>query len=324
MSLREARGQQGQLAEVIDAALNELDLDQEVKFQAYSRVVLPIDGYIFWKPTVSLTVKGSLHFMQDIAQEETETVGNASITFTTRDRVVEFSEAPINTIYVGCAGHFRFAFSSQQGYFSAAKFWHYQGHRIAPVMERQLLDDPTTIDPSRAIVSNSLPLWLAMNGYTSPFLDGFSNQVMLYPSFVVPPNLTPPYCAVHIPPEATRAVQSVPMIMQGTALVNGKPVNTRQHTQLCEDTVHLTVYGLQNLEALNFFDMVLEVLRDGGQMGLTNTPVTVDRKRTLPELQAIAMQKSWEFKVSYNMYAVSEMTMQLIKQATAAFYSAQG
>ena len=53
------------------------------------------------------------------------------------------------------------------------------------------------------IVSNSLPAWLSLNNY-NPFY-GFGNAIQLYPSFLVPQNLPPPFGAVHVVPELTRA-----------------------------------------------------------------------------------------------------------------------
>jgi len=312
------------ISALLGTGLDTLDLSQEVTFQAYSRVVLPLDGYVFWKPTVTLKVSGALHHSMEMIQNETETLGLATVTFTTQQFVAEFAEAPINTIYVARRGEFRYAFSRQQGFFQAAGLWHFQGQSIQPAMASQLLDDPSSIDATRVVVSNSLPFWLALNGYQSPFQGGFSNvgdsEVTLYPSFIVEPNLPPPYCAVHIPPESTRALQGVPLISSVSAVINGKSVTLRRHQQLCQDRVRLTVYGLQNHEAQNFFDAILEVLGTAGQMGLVNMPVPVDGKRGQTELQAIAMQKTIEFDVSYNQLTATQVALKILESASASIY----
>lgn len=317
MGLREASEQQSAIAEAIEANLEVLDLNQEIELTPYSRVVLPLDGYVFWLPKGSkIKVKGALHFMDELVQNEDETIDDATVTFTTRERVVEFAEAPINTIYVGRQGKFRYSFFRQQGFLQASRHWHYQGRVVTPVMTAQLIDDPSRLDPTQVVVSNSLPLWLALNDYVSPIYGGFSNSVMLYPSHVIPPNLEPPYCAVHIPPESTRAEQGVPLISQVIDIVNGEPVTVRQHQQLAADRVRLTVFGLQNLAAQAFFDSILEVMQTAGQMGLKNMPIPADGKRGQAGLQAIAMQKSIEFDISYNQYAAWQTALRTITSAS--------
>lgn len=336
MEISEALGSRPAGALLGDAVAT-LDLSQEVKFQAYSRYVLPIDGYVFWVPTVVLCVQGSLHHLQEIQQREDETLGTATTFFTTQTRITEFSESPIDTIFVARQGGFRYAFTVQQGFYEAERFWHYQGGIIPPALATQLLDDPTRIDPSRAVVSNSLPMWLSLNSYISPYFGGFSSNVTLYPSFAVPPNLTPPYVAVHIAPEWTRAVQSVPLIQRiegplysasGAQVVDsaGNPVLVpwRQHSQLMADRVRVTLYGLQNDEALDFLDAVLEYSANVGGFGIMNTPAVMDGKRTQPELQALAMQKVIEFEVSYNQARAKSVAIQTIQSVQATILQGSG
>lgn len=201
-----------QIASLLGAAVGALDLQQKIVFKRYSRVVLPLDGYVFWSPGPEIEVPGALHHSMEMIQNEDETLGLASVFFTTQEPVTEFSDIPINTIYVARQGGFRFAFSRHAGYFQAAQLWHYQGHSVYPAMLSQLLDTPGVLNPSRAVVSNSLPIWLSLNGYISLFSGGFSPGLTLYPSKAVPANLPPPYGTVHIGERDTRALQSVPIV----------------------------------------------------------------------------------------------------------------
>lgn len=326
MEINEALGGASKpLGALLGDTLESLDLDQEVWFQAYTRVVLPIDGYVFWVPTGKVKVAGALHHMQEILQNEDETLGSAATFFTTRQKIVEFSSAPINTVFVAREGDFRYAFYAQQGFAQFVELWHYQGKIISPAMTTQLLDNPAMIDPTRAIVSNSLPLWLALNGYQSPYVGGFSPGITLYPSFLVPANLTPPYGAVHIPPEWTTATQAFPIVKrggkqstdaEGNPIIssNGKPVIIPQriHHQLMADRVRVTLYGLQSDEALDFLDSVLEFSQNYQYFGICNAPAVTDGKRTQAELQAIAMQKIIEFDVSYIQGRVAAVARQLL------------
>lgn len=329
MQIEEGRRRQSEQASVIDAGLTELDLNQQVEFTEYRLSVLPIDSYVYWLRQGTVKIPGALHHWTEMLQNEDETLGLATVTFTTLEQVIEFTETPINTIYIARRGDFRYAFSRQQGYFQASQVWHYQGRSVYPAMLSQLLDDPSSIDPSKAVVSNSLPIWLAFNGYQSPYVGGFSNPVTLYPSKAVPANLPPPYGAVHIPPEQTRALQGVPMVQQvdqplyasdGSQVVDssGNPVlvPTRVLSQLLADKVKITLYGLQSDAALQFYGSLLEYIGAQGPMGLMSMPAMADGKREQVELQALAMQKLIEFDVSYNTYYAKTVALQTIKSAS--------
>lgn len=305
------------LAALLGAGLDTLDLQQSVTFQQYTRTVLPLDGYVFWLPTgVPLIIPGALHHSMEMVQNEDETLALANVVFTTQQFVAEFSDIPVNNIYVACVGGVRYAFSRHAGYFQAANVWHYQGSSIYPAMASQLLDNAASIDQSAVVVSNSLPIWIAFNGYASPYVGGFSNPVMLYPSKAVPANLPPPYGVVHIEPSQTRALQGVPQVQQAT--IDG--VSTRVMSQLKADRVHVTLYGLQDAAAEEFHGALMEYIGAQGPLGLTNMPTLQDGKREQVEIQAIAMQKFMDVDVSYNTYYAKSVALQTIKSASAQFF----
>jgi hypothetical protein len=293
-----------QLAGALRDGIETLDLGQEVTFQAYTRVVLPVDGYVFWSPTIQKVVKGSLHYAQEIEQNEDELFGLANVTFTSECKITDFTDAPINTLWVARQGDFRYAFSQQQGFYSQAGLWHYFGRSVFPALASQLLDRPDSIDPKRAVTSNSLALWLALNTWSSPFNGGFKTGITLYPSFLTEPNLAPPYGAVHIGEDDTYPLQSTPYIDA-----------ERNHYQLVADRVQITLYGLQNDEALDFVDAVNSYSALTGNFGIMNVPVIRDAKRTQTELQAIAMKKVVEIEVSYYQTRIAQLARQLILSA---------
>jgi hypothetical protein len=294
---------QRQLHGALSDGLNALDLEQEILFLSYSRVVLPLDGYVFWMPGVPFKAQGSLHYAQEIMQEETETYGQAAVTFSSKIQIAEFEATPTNTIYVGKIGKFRYAFAQQNGFYKSAGLWHYFGYSIPPAVTTQFLDTPGQIDPTQAVVSNSLPLWLRLNGYVAPYYDGFKNIVVLYPSFAVPPNLVPPYGTIHIEPSWTRAIQAVRLLDAN-----------RNHYQLAADKVRVTLYGLQNGAALDFLDCVLQYSVDTENFGIMNMPIPLDGKRAQPNLEALAMQKIIDFEVDYYQTRAAQVARQLIKE----------
>src|SRR5208282_1953053 len=124
----------------------------------------------------------------------------------------------------------------------------------------------------------------------------------LYPSFLTPKNLEPPYATVHVFPEGTRSLQMAPVIGP-----------TRSRSQLCADRVRVTLYGLRNNSALDFVDCVNDYIQFTGLMGLMNqSPAPHDEKRIQPELGAIAMKKTLDYEVSYNQSTVRDFAQKYI------------
>lgn len=293
----------------IGDGINVLTLAVEVEFQKYSRVVLPLDGYIFWQPMdEAICVKGSVHFAQEIDQEETETYGAITVTFTTREPLVGFEALPPNTLHVGRIHGVRYAFSRQQGLFQEAGLWHYQGRSIPPALESQFLDTPGSIDPDQAVTSNSLALWLELNTFQNVLTgkNGLAGGLLLYPAGLVPPNLPAPYGVVKI--EDTRALQAVPLIGP-----------TSSSDQLNADRVRITLYGLQHNAGIDFLNAVLQYSLLTDNLGLMNMPTVIDGSRQMPELQAVALQKFVLFEMSYLQSRVNNVARKLIKSAMLTF-----
>jgi hypothetical protein len=314
----EVGSSQSPFASAIGDGLQIIDESAEVTFQLYTRVILPLDGYIFWSPTVQVKVSGSLHYSQQMVQNEDETLGLAAVTFSCTDQVAEFARVGTDQLAVATHGQFRYAFSQQGGFYEPTSEWHYAGQSIYPALASQLLDDPTSIDPNQAIVSNSLPLWLALNNWSTPFSDWYSNTggaasitpfpLPIFPSFLVTPNLVPPYVAVHIGDEDTRALQPVPWVDQN-----------RSSWQLCADRVRVTLFGLQNDAAKDFQAMLLQYMEYSGNLGLMSAITVRDAKRTQVELKAIAMKKTMDLEVSYNQARVASVARTLIESASASY-----
>lgn len=306
--ISEIPAQPSQLRGALLDGLEDLDLNQEICFQSYSRVILPVDGSIFWSPLVPCKFKGSLHYSQELQQNEDETVGFATVVFTSEVKIQEFECSPINTLWVGQLPGGkktdRFAFSQQQGLYTQAGLWHYFGHSIYPVLAAQLLDAPNSIDVNQAVVSNSMPLWLGLNDYQTVYADWFTNKITLFPSYLVQQNLVVPYGSVHIYPDSPRALAAAPRL-----------TIDRSHYQLVADRVRVTLYGLQNDAAMDFIDCVMQYSVNSDNFGIMNMPVVMDGKRTQTELQTVAMQKHIDFEISYYQSRVASVARTLIKNA---------
>lgn len=319
------------------AGVDAISYFQEIEFVLYRQVVLPLDGYVFWvkadllaygatpnraapgrvpaneavavvEKAKTLTVKGSLHYATDTRQEEQENYGLNRVVFTAEEEVQDLNEIAPDEMYLGTIDEIQFAFTSRTSFYRQADLWHYVGDAVYPDMTTQVIDNPAQLDTRSLVVSNSLPIWLSMAGFVAPDYLEFSNPLKMYPSFLAPDNIRPPFATVHIPPESTEAIQSAPLL--------GK---TLTHTQLATETVRVTIWGQRNSDAQNFADFVDQFSLTTDLIGIMNMPILRDEKRTQSELNTIAMKKTIEYKISYYQTAVRDIARQLIKSAIPTY-----
>jgi hypothetical protein len=176
-------------------------------------------------------------------------------------------------------------------------------------MDTQIIDDPTKLRFDDAVVSSSLPAWLAFNIYNPACWPvPAPPPVTLYPSFLVPDNIKPPYGVVHVLPETTQALQS--------AAVLG-PTMTRN--QLATEKVRLTFYGLRNDEVLSFLDAVGHYTLDTNVIGIMNMVSVRDERVAQSELSILAQKKTVDYEVNYNQTAIRRLSRDLIKSAFVTY-----
>ncbi len=308
--------------DAVMAGADVLSGSQDIVFQPYIRQVLPIDGFVFWlnanliAPEIlasngvpsadPITVNGSLHYASQGTQIEDESIVIRRVELTSPTFIEAFGAVQANVLYVGeyqtDIGSFRFAFSSRGAYYQQADIHHYIGDALYPAFTTQLLDTLDSFD-QRQVVSNSLPIWLSIiNG--GPFPSDISVPgLTLYPAFLVPTNLEPPYGVVDIPANGTRALQSVPY----------RDINN-SHWQLASDRVKFTFYGLRNEEVLDFQDYVYDFSLVTDIFGLMDMPIVRDDKRTQVEITALAMKKTLDMEISYYQVRMRELSRQLIQK----------
>jgi len=335
---QEALTAKNPMAADLAAGVEALSRVQEITFTKYIRLVLPLDGYVFFvnaaivsrsalansalvnkvRPdqfpeTVAdaptFNAKGSLHYATDLRQEAGEYYGAERMVFTAEEPVNDLSAIAPGTLWIGEFEGKRFAFSSRSSFYMQADLFHYVGFAVYPDMETQIIDNLSGFDSTNVIVSNSLPAWLALNGRNPVY--GFNTLgVTLFPSFLSPQNEPPPFGTVDIPPESTEALASAPTIDPATST----------HVQLCAETVKITLWGTRNFRALDFVDAVYQYSSDFEPFGIMNMPVVQDEKRTQAELGTIAMKKSVTFKVSYLQNRINDIARQYITSAIPSFY----
>lgn len=308
-----AATQASQISAVLDAGVEVLGLGEQLTFVQYVQKVLPLDGYIFWirgdlvNQSVSFVATGSLHRSTDLRQEETRTYSSNNVVFTSEIEVKNLNDVAPTTLFIATVDGVKFAFSSRGKYYKIADLHHYSGTAIQSEMLPQVVDDLSTFDGRDTVVSNSLPLWLALNTY-NPVYPTFSNTVMMYPSFLVPANLAPPFASVHVRPESTKGLSALPAL------------NTRYaQNQLCFEIVDITMYGLKNSDAQDFIACINQFTMDYGTIGIMNMPVLRDEKRPQVELGALAQVKTITFEINYLQERVRDVARQLISLAPITY-----
>ena len=335
-TVAEASLAKSQLGADLAAGVNLLGLDQTVYFTKYVKLVLPLDGFVFWvkadllspaalfnasalnaaqlnanltpvTPAPVVAVKGSFHYSSATNQDEDAIYSNNVVTFTALSEIQAFNEIGPQVIFIATFDKIRFAFNNRGGLFKLADLYHYSGSAIYSTMQSQIIDHPAQFNARQLVVSNSLPIWLSMRNYSPPY-PGFGNAIDLYPSFAVPDNLPPPYAAIHIPPAATLPLQAFASL--GPSL---------SHAQLVQDRVQITTYGLNNDAALSFVDFVCQFSNDLDTLGIMNMPVFRDEKKTQSELGILAMKKTIEFEVSYYQSAARSAARQMISSALVSY-----
>ena len=304
------------------AGIEQLAASQTVTFTKYSRVTIAQDGYVFWvagSQTVSAT--GSLHYATSQEQEEDQTLGMNAVVFTSEQQIQEFNTASNQVLWIANwvtpgGNTIQIAFSRQGPYFPQAQLWHYSGFAVYPALASQLVQSSSDL-PVGPIVNDSLPIWLALPTQLATVPGNQAPVIPVYPSFLVPANLQPPYIIAHI--VDTRALGSFPILAWPG---NPNPLTALQpmaDSQLTADNVRFTFYGLNNQQTRQWLNSLIEYSLYTDAFGFMSSPAFQDEKRTQPEIAAIAMKKTLTFRASYYQQTADAFARRLILSATVSY-----
>lgn len=302
-----------QLAATLAAGVDQISNNQTVTFQQYTKSTVPTDGYVFWVATgTEYAFSGSLHVLSERRQEEDQTLAANQFVFTAEEEVSQLNAIAPDTMWVGTwtvdGTSLQVAFSATGFNYQQAGLWHYRGFAVYPALASQLISSPGDL-PTGPIVSNSLPIWLSLSSLAG---------APIYPSFLVPDNVTPPYVAVHIDPALTIALQAFPLLdWSGRSNPNTdpSPLYDVPSWQLMRDTVRMTFYGFTNQQAIQFFAALMDYSLNTDNFGFCNSPAVVDDKRTQVEIAALAMKKTFAVQASYYQGTSDAIARRLILEA---------
>lgn len=300
----------GQISGPLALGLNVIDQNQEVAFTLYYRRVHPLDGSIFWvnsglidAAATTFNARGSLHHTTTNTQDPDDSMSIHRIVFTSLTEIDNLSAIAPTTIWLGTIDGQRFAFSTRSGWYKQAALYHYSGDATYPSMSTQIVETLEELDLEDLIVSNSLPIWLTLN-----------SLFPVYPSYLVPDNLDPPYASVHIGEDDTTVLTAGPTYSR-----------TGTRSQLSKDAVKVTMYGVRNDMAMDFLDLVRDyTFAHSDTMGVMNTPLIKDAKRAQVEISTIAQKKVAEFHVDYYQNRSRDIARKLITEALIGQFIVQG
>jgi hypothetical protein len=338
----EAAGARTPMGSDLAAGVEAISIDQEIVFTRYRRLVLALDGFVFYvrdttthpsalfgrglfnafspnqAPSLTtnatqMTVKGSLHWITDTRQELEETYAANRMVFTAENAIAEFNAVDPRTLWIGTwsdpetGDTVRFAFSSQSSRYWQANLWHYQGFAVYADMASQIIDNPNGFDTVHRVVSNSLPAWLALNSYIPLVPPPLPGGMTLFPAMLVPQNEVPPFAAVNVLQDTTRGLQST-----------ARTFRDGSRSQLAAETVRITLWGVRSDQALDFVEAVNQYSLNTDAFGIMNVPVIHDEKRGQNELNTIAQKKTVDFEISYQQTRLQQITTQIIESAKVA------
>lgn len=308
-SVAEAVTGNSSLGAALASGLTSISENATITFTKYVRRTLVLDGFVFWLKGESQDVQGSLHYSTNRDQREDETISVNRVLFTTTTPITALNEQNPQTLWIGSFDGMRFAFGERGSYFKQSGLYHYAGAALYSALASQLVDSLYDLGPDHLIVSNSLPVWLALSQYSPIWLQPANPEIQLYPSFLAPGNLIPPYGTVHIEPAQTAAIAMAPTLTKNVS-----------HYQLAQDHVRITLYGYDNDAALDFIDLVNQYSIDQDVIGIMGAiSIVKDEKRPQSEISAIAQKKTIEFDVSYYQTRINDLVRQLITSSPVTF-----
>jgi hypothetical protein len=314
------------MSDALRAGLDNVSQWQEITFTKYIRLVMPLDGYIFWvradqisqsallnamtynsvpfnapgkliTPAAQITVRAYLHYSTDTIQTDTETYDLNKVILSCQSDVDPFNELGSNVMYLGEFGNLKFGFNSRLNLNISANIYHYQGDAIYPQMMSQIIDDTTQLDTADLVVSSSIPIWL-----------GLQTTFPLYPAMLSENNSLPPFGTIKC---------SDPVAVAGSPTFDG---STGSQWQLVRETVSITTYGVKNNQILDWVSHVMWNVRNGMiPMGVTNSPIPIDKQIPQREINAIAICKRVTFDVNYYQSRIRDQAWKLIKSAIPTY-----
>ena len=353
VDIAESLGEGSPLNAAEVAGYAQLSRNQKVTFIRYLRVVLPLDGFVFWvradllsasavlnstalnaaqlnAPQKQLhvadrqTLLGSLHYAATAQQAEDEDFSINQVVFTTSTEIQDLNAVPTNVLYIG-------------------EFWF-------PPENPALVENPCARKLRFAFSRQGRfyqaagiyhysgnAIYPAMESQIIDSLAGFDGRSLVVsnslPAWLAlgaapqaiwqaPRQMFPVFPSYAVPNNMTPPYAAVHIDPDGTEAIGAAPYVDGESSQfqLTSDRVRITFYGLRNDAVRDFLLAVNQFSVNTDVFGLMSmAPAIRDHKRPQVEMDILAMKKTAEFQVSYYQSRVNDFAVQTIKSAIPSF-----
>jgi len=273
---------------------------QKITFTRYIKQILPVDGFVFWvraelldpdfAPYSQITMQGTLHQSVNQTQEATKTNAVTSIILTVNKPIEELKEVDSQDLWLGEYNGSKFSFNVQNAFYDNANQYHYAGDAVYIENYPAIIDDLADLDLTNAVISDSTIFWLLLD---LPFT--------VYPSFLVPTNIKPPYAVVEIDQQ--------------------KPLNARPtyddnltSTSHIAERATITLYGVRHNAAIDFIQSVELSHFIDGYFGIMNIPIVKDEKIPQSEINTVTQKKTIEFIINYEQKRLRDEAIKLVEK----------
>jgi hypothetical protein len=310
------------IAAALAQAEKTISLSNQIVFTQYQRAVLPLDGLVFWiATTTTKTVDCSIHVETLTEQNESESMGVGHIVMTALEPLDDLMAESPTTKWIAVWKGMHIGFTRTKHFYGPSALYHFLGRALLSTELTQVIDTPGSLDPTLLIASNSIPAFILMNSWVAPYYNPYNNNAnaippatptplltlpTIYPAFLAPANIAPPYATVQV----DRSDNLAPVAWQD---IDSNPYG------LASDDVRITMFGLTNNQAWLFKDALVQFCADAGVIGLQEIGAIVDERATQSDFLIVGQKKTLKMKVSYTQAAVIDFARQQFTAVTTAY-----
>jgi hypothetical protein len=338
---------QNNMASSLHAGLDVISLDQEITFQAYVRVVLPLDGYVFWvrmggaaaTPSALYNVpqynavmynqiggseeaagvfiaEGSLHYSTQAFQAEDHSSSTDRVVFTSKVPVQNLNAPGPEILYIA-------TFDGPDGdtdpapadttairFAFSSRASHYQQAGLWHYIGQSVnptMESQIVEDP------NDLDTSILIVSNSLPAWLGYNVYNPVWPVPIPRPDIVF-YPSFAVPENLVAPYGVIHIVPAETEVWQTMPrlgVRSEQ-LSLAKDQVQITLYGCNNRVASDLLYSILQYSFDTEIFGILNIPAIRDEKEAQVELHTLAQKKRIIFEVSYGHGTMRDIARQLI------------
>jgi len=329
-----------------------VSFNQKILFTKYVRLVLPLDGYVFWvkagavspgallnasmmnafafnqsdvfESAPQFTAPGSLHYSTDMRQDEAANYASNQVVFTSQVPIENLNAIGPDVIYIGehdgpmLGGAEPPADTTKIRFAFSSRGSYYKQADLWHYRGDAIYSTTSTqvIDDPRTLAANELIITNSLPAWLS-----FAQYDPPWPVPVPRPRLQV-FPSFLVPDNQTPPYMAVHIDPAGTESLQAMAYwNTMTDAYtLARDRVRITLYGCNNQVALDTRDALMQWTYDTQLVGIGNMPVIRDMKEGQNELNILAQKKVIEFEVTYNQATIRNLARQLIETCIPTIY----